>query len=323
MSASASDHRLRDRVHAELSALHSPGGALADPPPDLAPFFTEAVRLEVATEYRARRPNAPSDGRAVIVTAGPPGAGKSTALAALDGIEDYRRIDPDEIKDLLLGRAAAEGLLDLLGSITLPDGRPVALREVSWWVHHVSTDIADDVRALSLSRGENVVVEGTLQWRPLAETYTSQLGLNDYERLTVLDVEVPLEVAVQQARHRWWDYRTGTDPLGGRFMSDEAVARFYDAQPVAGCAVTARDLSARASDAGIVTDLVVISRTKSGSQYGARIHGGDATAFEASPGTGAVGASTFGVPCLGCGQPLTGVESVVLGYGPNCVGASA
>lgn len=307
MSATSSSRRLRDRVHAELTALRSPSGDLADPPPGFDDFFTDVIQREVAFEYREQRPDAPSDGKAVIVTAGPPGAGKSTILDDL--VDDHRRIDPDEIKDLLLLRADAKGLLEDRHRHTLGDGEPVGLRELSWWVHEVANDIASDVRAISLSLGENIVIEGTLKWFPLADQYAGELADSDYETLTVVDVEVPAGVAIEQARQRWWNGRSGADPLGGRFMADSSITAFYGGEPISGCATTARALAAEADSAGITSELIVVSRTASGQEFGARIQGDTASRF---------GSGEFSVPCLKCGHPLLAPESIVRGFGSDC-----
>lgn len=101
---------LRNHVHGELTTLLGPGGPLSEPPPSLAAFLADDVLLaEIAWDYRRSQPNGALGGLAVIVTAGPPGAGKSRAASLLSA--GHRRIDSDDVKDLLLARADNEGLL--------------------------------------------------------------------------------------------------------------------------------------------------------------------------------------------------------------------
>lgn len=228
MSAALSNRRLRNKVHAQLTALHD-GGQLAAPG-EVQDYLDDHLIEQVAWEYRAQKPDAPTDGHAAIITAGVPGAGKSVALNAM--AVGYRRIDPDEIKDMLLAQLAVAGLLEGRYQHLLEDAMPVSPSELSLWVHCASTDAADRVRAVSLQSGENFVMEGTLSWPPLLDSYVDELALGDYERLTILDVEVPRTVAIEQSKQRWWAGRHtgrtlyGVD-LGGRFISQAAIGAFY------------------------------------------------------------------------------------------------
>lgn len=306
-----SRRRRRDGVHAELTALRGLGGPLHVSPNDLTAYFTDSVQRDVVFQYREQRPDAPSDGRAVIVTAGPPGAGKSSFVSRLAA--DHRQIDPDEIKDLLLTRAEDKGLLAVRYDHVLSDGHPVSPRELSWWVHGVANDIADEVRRISLEAGENIVIEGTLRWGPLAGQYTDELANQDYERLVVLDVEVPVETAIEQARSRWWGGRTGADSLGGRFMADVDVAAYYETSRVSTCATTARALYEEAQAAEIESELIVVSRSPAGRRYGARLR---------PEGVSSFGTARLSVPCLRCGHLLTAKASIARGIGPGCVTAT-
>lgn len=309
MSATRSSRALRDRVHAELTELLAADGKLGVVPANISEFFDEARQRQIALDYRAQSPDAPAEGRAVIITAGPPGAGKSTALrGVLDG---HRRIDPDEIKDLLLAEAEAADLLVTRRDHTLSDSRPVSPRELAGWVHHLSTDIADEVRRTSLELGENIVVEGTLWWPPLAERYSRELAEQDYTSLLVLDVEVPLETSLAQARERWWQGRVSPDHLGGRFISDGAVESFYNQGPVSGCATTARALYREALEAGVLAELLILNRGPGGRAQGARI---SRTGITSAPGS-----AKLAVACLRCGRPLTSPESIIRGFGEACV----
>jgi adenylate kinase family enzyme len=173
-----------------------------------------------------------------IVTAGPPAAGKTTWVDKIPDRDSYRRIDADEIKDLLLEEAGRAGLLDDAKGITLSDGLPVLPRELSAQVHKPSTTVADLVRREAMRRRENVLIEGTLAYPPLAERYAAELFDGDYERLHIVDVEVPLDVAIEGAAQRWWEGRH-SHVLGGRFMNESTVATFYDKPTRSKCAATA------------------------------------------------------------------------------------
>jgi dephospho-CoA kinase len=255
---------LRNRVHDELTALLSPGGPLGVAPAHLREFLDDDMLIaEIARDYRAAGSGGALDGHAIVVTAGPPGAGKSSAVTSLAA--GHRRIDSDEIKDMLLARADSVGLLDIRSGHILADGGPVRPGELAGWVHHTSTDIADLVRVESLRIGENIVVEGTLGWHGLISQYPTELAEYDYAQLTVLDVEVPRAIAIEQARNRWWIGRRRTSVIGGRFVPDIAFDAFYPTtDAVSVCATRARELYTAALDAGVDSQLAFVGRDASG-----------------------------------------------------------
>ena len=263
-------------------------------------YLDDRLIEQVAQDYRAQCPATPATGHAAIITAGVPGAGKSVGLNAMAG--GYRRIDPDEIKDMLLARLETAGLLDVRRNYILSDGKPVSPGELSWWVHRASTRAADLARAMSLLMGENFVMEGTLAWPPLSAQYANELAFNDYERLTIFDVEVPPTVALEQSAHRWWSARRTARTLygielGGRFISEHAVHEFYGGPRTAStCAINARKLYGEANDAGIETELLIVSRTASGTEYRARLTAdGDVRPWQSAP---------LGAVCVICGGIL-------------------
>src|SRR5699024_11369373 len=101
--------RLRAETAAELEALQ----------PELiarAHDITKALlplRNEINELYDQQFPAGEHDGEDVIVlTAGVPGAGKSSLVQSLDGQDSYRTIDPDECKKICLNVADREGLLN-------------------------------------------------------------------------------------------------------------------------------------------------------------------------------------------------------------------
>lgn len=177
------DNELRNAVAAELAALTAHGGPAGTKSPratyqQFADSPSRAqMRRDIITGYLADE-LAPSAGvRKAIITAGVPGAGKSTAVHTILGPEasQYRHVDADVIKDALLDHAVATGLYaDLLGR-RLADDKPVAPRELAALVHNESTQISDTVRRHVLTSGEPIVIEGTLTWPGLVDTLLTEL----------------------------------------------------------------------------------------------------------------------------------------------------
>lgn len=238
----------QDDVHAALTDLYRLGGSLSQPPSQLSAYFDDLAIARTAKTYMGLQRDVSSGGHAVVVAAGPPGAGKTDALGTL-ALRGYRKIDPDVAKDLILGEAEQLGLLSYRHSFTLPDGQPVGVRELAAHVHSISTKTTDVVRRLALASGENIIIDGTLSWEPLAGQYLSELFSAGYEALEVVDVEAPLAVAIGRARKRWWDGRRGDPIMGGRFVPDEVIERIYvDPAGPSCCAVNAWNLAERAAD---------------------------------------------------------------------------
>lgn len=307
---------LRNRVHGELTALLGPGGSLHRPPSSLASFLADDVLLaDVADQYRRSQPDGALGGLAVVVTAGPPGAGKSRAVASLSA--RHRRIDSDDVKDLLLARAEKEGLLADRGAHRLADDRIVRPAELAGWVHRASTDVADLVRAESLALGENIIVEGTLGWPDLIDIYATELADSDYAKLTVLSVEVPQAVAIKQARARWWSGRLIASGLGGRFLPDAALGPFFPTAAVSICVARARELYRAGLDAGVETQLALVSRDAHGTERNALITP-DGEVETWPGGSHRSSTSRLGAICIRCGRPLTSAGSVARGMGQEC-----
>jgi hypothetical protein len=239
-------------------------------------------------------------------------AGKSSVLKAIAA--GYRRIDPDEIKDILLAQLENTNLLDVRHRHVLADGNTVRPGELAGWAHTASTVAADLVRAASLQIGENFAMEGTLSWHKLPTTHVDELARGGYERLTVLDIEVPLTVAIRQAKHRWWQGRHcglmkfGVE-LGGRFISETLLGAIYSGRRTASkCAANARKLYHNANQAGIESEVVVVSRDTTGAEYGARLTPqGQVQAWRSA---------SLGAVCTSCGTVLTDPLAILNGVGP-------
>lgn len=171
--------------------------------------------------------------RKAIVTAGVPGAGKSTMLGARRAdLEGYRVLDADEVKVSLIERALNDGIYDDLLNVQLADGHGVAPMELAPLVHRESVNIIEAVRDDCLRRGENIVVEGTLKWSGQPGELYRQFSDARYRSILVLAVDVAAQTAHHRASTRWWSGRirwcAGEHPLGGRFTPPEAIDTGYD-----------------------------------------------------------------------------------------------
>ncbi|WP_185038646.1 zeta toxin family protein [Rathayibacter sp. PhB127] len=121
--------------------------------------------------------------REAIFLAGPPGAGKTTALDELlastrTTAADWRILNADDVKDLLLRRALEDGSYE--SHLTPPDvaaveadGEKVWPRERAALVHEESSMVIKRARDQSVRRGENVVVDGTLASADAGKTSSS------------------------------------------------------------------------------------------------------------------------------------------------------
>ena len=251
---------LRARVAAQLDALAGPDGPLAtnSPRSTLADpgnyhrgrptLDREDFRAEVTAAFLTRQTAVRREGKAALLTAGPPGAGKSSALDRFGLTDDgWRRLDADVLKEFIVDDAARSGRYDDLLSHRLADGHPVMPAELASLAHVESLSLLDEIRAGCLARGENVIIEGTLIWAPAGGLLLNELLDHDYADVTVVDVEVSAATAHERATQRWWDGRQDRiesgSGLGGRFTPAGAIDRAYTPGQVRSvCAANARAL---------------------------------------------------------------------------------
>lgn len=257
---------LRDEVAAQLSALTAADAIAGLRSARTTHRFYAAdprrrqIRQGIIDRYLDTSGNPGCDGQSVIITAGVPGAGKSTAVTAqVPDPESYRELDADIVKDYLLEQAVADGIFDDLSARPLADGKPVQPRELAALVHRESTRIVDQLRRECIGRNENLIIHGTLTWSEAGKDILADLGTGDYRRLQILDVEVPESLAQTRALQRWWQVRDAdTDPLGGRFTPPAVITAAYGAEESL-CAANARALfrDARATTFGHVVLTVI------------------------------------------------------------------
>jgi hypothetical protein len=159
-------------------------------------------------------------------------------------------------------------------------------------------------------------MEGTLQWDGLLAQYSDELADNDYEHLTVLDIEVPRAAAVEHARQRWWQGRNDGSALGGRFMADSSFARYYpDGDAVSVCATRARELYEATLDVGVEAEVALVSRDAAGNERTALV---TPRGVEQWPTPGPLRRQPRGAVCVRCGRPLQSDASIAVGMGAAC-----
>lgn len=210
--------------------LHTPFGV----GPHGAIYDAERLRLHEAvieTYLSEHGGTVPRDGLAAIVTAGPPGAGKSTALDSDSNYKTWRRIDADRVKTMLLdfdvtALGSRSPYRDLLDTV-LPDGSSLMPMELAGLVHHESTRIADEIADRCRAEGENLIIEGTLAWSDQGDRLAHQFATSGYESLRLVLVEAEMDVVIERALSRWWQGRAAGAP-GGRFTPAAAIAALYD-----------------------------------------------------------------------------------------------
>lgn len=185
------------------------------------------------------------------------------------GYERCRRIDPDRVKELLIHRAVEDRIYEHHLQVSLADGRPIMPLELSGLVHEESVRIADEIRRRSLRAGEDVLVEGTLNWAPIIDVYIKDLARHEYASIGIVSVEVPIEVALDRAANRWWLARSDISNLdGGRFVPRAVIAASYTDDGRSVGSVNAAELARRARRAGLTVTLNAVSGAGSGSETG-------------------------------------------------------
>jgi hypothetical protein len=225
-------------VAAEIEARCRPGGILDKDGPHASihlfdPVSRRRTRDAIVDAYLAEQTDV-GIGRQflALATARPPGVGKSSSIDRRHLAGQGRRVlDADKLKDYLLHDAIAQDVYTDLLSIDLADGHRLMPRELATLVHAESTKLLDMITEICLSRGENLVLEGTFSWPGLGPRLLTDLAYAEYQKFTILDVEAPQHITRARALRRWWrgrqDALRGGDSLGGRFTPGFVIDALY------------------------------------------------------------------------------------------------
>ncbi|TSD40285.1 hypothetical protein FFI94_031475 [Rhodococcus sp. KBS0724] len=243
---------LLEAVAAQLEAWCIPGQPLDKNGPRSSTRARDALsrsrtRMNIVEMYLSEQTDV-AVGRQflALATAGPPAAGKSSSIERRElAGQGWRVVDADRVKDYLLRDALDQGFYDDLLDQVLADGHRLMPRELATLVHTESTVIVDAITERCLGIGENVVLEGTFSWPGLGRRLLAELAEADYQKLTILDVEAPVDITKARALGRWWRGREtalrGGDDFGGRFTPAFVIDALYSGGAVSTvCASNAR-----------------------------------------------------------------------------------
>lgn len=195
-----------------------------------------ALHDKILSDWKKEVPN-PGKGKIAIMTAGPPGAGKTGARIAVQerlSSEGWRVIDPDEFKVKLLKQSLKDGTFsELLPENVRESGERFYPLELAPLVHDESTRLANEAQKSAIAAGENVVIDGTLAGRSKPDQIAQSLTEAGYT-IHVVDVETSKDVSRERVMGRWQGpyekaeekAERGEDvskELGGRWVNGEVV----------------------------------------------------------------------------------------------------
>ncbi len=164
----------------------------------------------------------------MVVTAGPPGAGKTSTLRdAVEDLDTRLVIDPDRAKEFLARSCLSSGRYEEALAARLPDGRTLMPLDLSPVLQTMSTEVCNAVRRVAVERGMDIVLEGTMSTPAYGERLLLSLGKGDYEELLIVSVEVDRASAQERARARWWAGRLDDHELGGRLVLPSTIDAMY------------------------------------------------------------------------------------------------
>lgn len=246
-------------------------------------WTVERLRLHrtILEEAKAACEGLPRGGQAVLLTSGPPGAGKGTslgflrarqgdgtdlgqALAQVHGVDptQYVVLDPDWFKEAIIRHGGAPTLPP--EAYRLPGGRRLAPAELAPLVHRESAYLRDAFERWARKEGLNLLYDGVMKSFDKTRALLGDLAQEGYVRRVVLSVEVPLQTSLEQNALRWQQGRVafdaGRDSYGGRMAPEPLIRALYPQQSPEASFSVARSNAERLYAEGVLTGLIELDR---------------------------------------------------------------
>ncbi|MFJ1567695.1 zeta toxin family protein [Streptomyces erythrochromogenes] len=278
------------QLYQEIQRRMARGGDLSPGPRDTQAAFGRSAEWdrsrmrmqgEVLERFKAENAHRPRGGRAVLMTAGAPGAGKGFAqgnldtwqredtelgrrLAAAHGLDlkDYVVLNPDDFKQALF---EAGGLPRLdPQAMALPFGRELTPAELSGLLHREASELRNQFEEWAREGGYNLLYDATLANQDDAAKLLSGLRDEHYDQRVILSVEVPREQSLAQNANRWYQgrllYEQGRDNYGGRMSPDQMIEALYNKTTTGSGRSIGRENAEKLADQGLATGLITSDR---------------------------------------------------------------
>lgn len=224
------------RIDAATATINWPDIYIAGVPRAGRRLLHAELLADVTVPEPAARPK-------VLMTAGPPGAGKSRIVQ-----QELRRlnlddneclvVDPDAMKDRLLRHLVSDGtyenrLLPKEVRAAEAEGHRFFPREMAALVHEESSQLAKDLLRTGMEVGCNIVLDGVMANLASADATLRRLATAVPNfAVTVMCIETSQEASRQRVKRRWLrgyeaamaslDEDQGSHQwLGGRFVPSE------------------------------------------------------------------------------------------------------
>lgn len=176
----------------------------------------EELHREIIDEILLENVNVPND-KKVVISAGLPGAGKTTVLNDIPEInpKDYITINADDIKEKLIEKGMA------------PQIKGLTPLETAGLIHEESSKISDQLQLELAKQGKNVIYDMTSKSRRSVDRRLVTFVNHGYklEDVTMVFVDIDIETSKDRALNRYTNgingYIAGENSMGGRYVPEK------------------------------------------------------------------------------------------------------